>query len=122
LVLGAAAEGTPTTKFMSVAFDPLSERLDHPIHRRMLPVADFDPSIAPSLKAVVLIAQQLTGFSVDEMYPRTCLANDRLIFVGLRVFIVIQPMLNLQLCRRTSEHEASHSPSIVGGIERSGLI
>jgi hypothetical protein len=88
----------------------------------MLPVPDFDPSIAPSLKAVVLIAQQLTGFSVDEMHPRTCLADDRLIFVGLRVFIVIQPMLDLQLCRRTSEHEASHSPSVVGDIERSGLI
>ena len=44
--------------------------------------------MAPSLRAVHL-AQQMTGFPVDEMHPGAGLANDWPILAGGRIFVVL---------------------------------
>jgi hypothetical protein len=55
------------------------------------------------------------------MQPSESLTGDGLVFVVGRSFIVFEPMLDLELCRRTSEHKVGH-PVIVDGIERTALI
>jgi hypothetical protein len=76
--------------------------------------------MAPSLGAV-LLAQHLAGLPVDEMHLGAGLADDRPILVGRRIFVVFEPVLDLELCRRTSEHKVGH-PVVVDGIERTALI
>jgi cyanophycinase-like exopeptidase len=63
--------------------------------------------MAPSLRAVHL-AQQMLGFAVDEMQPSASLTGDGFIFVVGRIFIVVQPVLDLPVCRRTREHKVGH--------------
>ena len=55
------------------------------------------------------------------MQPSESLTGDGLVFVVGRSFIVFEPMLDLELCRRTSEHKVGH-PVVVDGIERTALI
>jgi hypothetical protein len=64
-------------------------------------------SLPTSLRAVHL-AQQMTSFPVDEMQPSASLAGDGFIFVVSHIFILVQPMLDLPVCPRTSEHNVGH--------------
>jgi hypothetical protein len=53
---------------------------------------------------LVVLAQELVGFSVEKVQPGTGRAGDRLILVFGHVLIVVQPVLDFHRCRRAGEN------------------
>jgi hypothetical protein len=58
---------------------------------------------------VVVLAQQLAGFSIDEMNLGAGRADDRLVLVFGHIRIVIQLVLDVKAGRRAPENEVAHS-------------
>ena len=57
---------------------------------------------------LVVLTQQLAGFSIDQMDPGAGRTIDRLVFVFGNIWIVIQLVLDVQAGCRASENEVAH--------------
>jgi hypothetical protein len=72
------------------------------------------PALEHLAALVVVLTQQLAGFSIDEMYPGAGGADDRLVLVFGNIWIVAQSVLDVEPGRRTSENEMAHFVEIDG--------
>jgi hypothetical protein len=61
--------------------------------------------------AGVVVAQQL-ALPVDEVDASASVAGDSLVIVLGRIFIVVQPVLNLHSSDRTGEKQCGHQSNI----------
>ena len=57
---------------------------------------------------LVVLTQQLAGFSIDQMYPGAGRTGDRLVLVFGNTWIVIQLVLDVEAGRRAPENELTH--------------
>jgi hypothetical protein len=53
-------------------------------------------------------AQQVAGLAIDEVQPAAGWASDHFIFVVRNVVVVVETMLDIQLCIWASESECCH--------------
>jgi hypothetical protein len=60
------------------------------------------------LLILFLGAQQVAGLAIDEVQPAAGCAFDHFIFVVRNIVVVVQPMLNIQICIWASENECCH--------------
>jgi hypothetical protein len=63
---------------------------------------------------LVVLTQQLAGFSIDEMYPGAGRTDRRLVLVFGDICIVIQLVLDVEAGRRAPENEMAHIVEIDG--------
>jgi hypothetical protein len=82
------------------------------------PIVDGDRACRSACGALaallIVLTQQLAGFSIDQMYPGAGRTGDRLILVFGNIWIVIQLVLDVEAGRRAPENEMAHSVEIDG--------
>jgi hypothetical protein len=77
-------------------------------------------SLHDSGKTAGVVAQHL-ALAVDEMHARTSLAGDSLVIVLGRIFIVVQPVLDLHLSDRAGEEQCGHRRNILWHVASDGV-
>jgi hypothetical protein len=69
---------------------------------------------------LVILTQQLASLSIDEMQPGAGLARHGLVLVFRHVFVIVHPILHVELGKRAFEHGCGH-PIFIEKVKGLGI-